>query len=90
MRTMKEWYTGFLLTLMLVMPGCAQNLPVAASCPPPDPLPKAVMERQSVSTPTSLTKDFEQAWTDFLNETKLSLEKAKVQPGPSNPVQTGR
>ena len=89
MRTTIEWYITFLLILTILTGGCATQLPVAASCPPPDPLPKAVMEIQSASTKQSLLVEFEAAWNALLDDLRASFEAArKTAPSPKS-VQPG-
>jgi len=77
MRTGKSKWLFAIVSLLSLVSGC-QVLPVAASCPPPPPVPLAIAEY--ASPPKSLIEDSAQLLLDFGSDLFQMLKKASGQP----------
>ena len=69
----------FVVSLTFAVASCATNapVPVAVSCPPPEPLPSVLTAPPS--TGPSLSEEFNKIWIELRDNLKRSLEKAQRQ-----------
>lgn len=70
LRTKKHMLISMLLPLLTA--ACATSVPVAATCPPPKPVPHVLTEPRS--TGPSLTEQ----WNTLMQEVRELLKKATV------------